>query len=99
MSHIIGHSKLLIQQGCGKRLTVYAISERTGSVQRYAALDLSREIQEMHKTSLSITGNPTWIFHPTLQYSMEIPVIKNDSTVHFLTLSWNQHLRGVQYLV
>jgi len=99
LSHTIGHSKLLIQRVCGKRLTVYAINERTGSVQRYLALDLSREVQETQKTSLRITGNPTWKFRPTLQYPVEIPVIKNDSKVHFLILCWNQHQRGVLYLV
>jgi len=99
MSHIVGHSKLLIQRGCRQRLTVYAISERTGSVQRHRILHLPSEVHETKKTSLSIAGNPTWKFRPTLQHFVEVLVIKNDSKVQFLILSWNQYLCGVLYLV
>lgn len=92
VTYRFGHCKLLIQRGCGQRLTVYAISERTGSVHRYRALHLPSDVQETKKTSLSITGGK---FRPTLQYFVESLVIKNDSKVHFLILSWNQHLCGV----
>lgn len=99
MPHIDGHCKLLTQRGCRQRLTVYAISERIWSVQRHRALHLPSELQETKKISLSITGNSVWKFRPTLQYSVEILVIKNDSKVHYITLSWNEHLCGALYLV